>query len=217
MSFLPENYKIPENSNYLVLEKGENRFRVLSSAIVGFEYWTSEGKPVRLRKMPSTVPPDIRIGEDGRPEPIKNFWAFVVWNYNKKSIQIMEVTQKTIQRNILTLARSKKWGDPKNYDVTIIREGTGYDTKYTVLPNPPSELDSRVIDLYKRSNINPEALYVGVNPFEDSPPLFVEEEKEEEQIQDTESKKINAGELSEQLLEVEEDDKSIEIIDELFS
>ena len=47
--FLPENYKSPEG-NYMKLQDGENTFRVLSSAIVGWEYWNRDNKPVRSEK-----------------------------------------------------------------------------------------------------------------------------------------------------------------------
>ena len=39
MGFLPKNEREPVTSNYMRFEKGENVFRVLSSAIVGMEYW----------------------------------------------------------------------------------------------------------------------------------------------------------------------------------
>ena len=34
------------------------------------------------------------------PTSIKHFWAFVVWNYNDNLIQILEITQATIQRGL---------------------------------------------------------------------------------------------------------------------
>jgi hypothetical protein len=55
--FLPTNYEVPvSDGNYMKLKIGENRFRVLSSAIVGYEYWTKDNKPVRSRTLWEEVP-----------------------------------------------------------------------------------------------------------------------------------------------------------------
>lgn len=46
--FLPTDYKVPEApSNYARFQDGINRFRILGSAITGFEYFTTDNKPVR--------------------------------------------------------------------------------------------------------------------------------------------------------------------------
>ena len=52
--FLPDGYETPETpSNYMELSEGLNSLRVLSRAVVGYEWWTEspEGqkKPVRVR------------------------------------------------------------------------------------------------------------------------------------------------------------------------
>ena len=51
--FLPDGYQTPEiPSNYMTLEEGQNSFRVLSSAIVGYKWWIEKGeegrRPVRV-------------------------------------------------------------------------------------------------------------------------------------------------------------------------
>ena len=84
MSFLPPDYKAPTSSNYMKLEEGENQFRVLSSAIVGWEWWVIENQkptPKRAKEMPQTLPQNIKVGEDGQPQKPKHFWAFVVYNH----------------------------------------------------------------------------------------------------------------------------------------
>lgn len=159
--FQEENYKIPETSNYLKLTEGEHTFRVMSSAIVGWEYFTKDNKPVRSRTPFEEMPADIKEG--GR---INHFWAFVVYNYEAKKFQIMEITQKTIMTPMDALIRNSKWGNPKNYDITITRKGSGFnDTEYSVMPNPKEELDPEIVDAYIGVNINLEALYDGDDPF----------------------------------------------------
>jgi len=164
--FLPENYKLPETSGYMRLKDGENTFRVLSSAIIGFEYWNENNKPIRSRKSPDHIPADIRLDKDGNPTKIKHFWAFVVWNYESKLIQILEITQSTIQSAIKALVDNKKWGTPKNYDITITRTGEGFDTEYNVMPNPHSDIDSEIQTVYEAKVVNLDKLFDNGNPYE---------------------------------------------------
>src|SRR5690349_12062852 len=98
-NFLPENYKIPQSGGaYMKFQPGLNSIRILSSAIVGYEYFTKENKPVRQQEAFEEVPADIKDG--GK---IKPFWAFAVWNYQAKQIQILELTQKSIMTSIKAL------------------------------------------------------------------------------------------------------------------
>ena len=159
--FPSSDYKVPSTSNYMKLTEGEHNFRVLSSAIVGFEYFNRDNKPVRYREYPEEIPNDIK--SDGR---LNHFWAFAVWNYEAKRIQILEITQKSIQMPMQALINNPKWGNPKGYDITITRKGTGMqDTEYAVMPNPHSELDLAIIETYKRVQPNLEGLFDGLDPF----------------------------------------------------
>ena len=163
--FLPENYQIPSGANYMKLQDGENTFRVLSSAVVGFEYWNTSGKPVRMKVLTSPLPSDIRINDRGERESIKTFWAFVVWNYDAKQIQVLEITQKTIMQGIKTLVDNKKWGHPRGYDITVTRTGSGFDTEYTVMPSPAEPVSPEIVEAYKARPVNLEALFTSEDPF----------------------------------------------------
>ena len=67
---------------------------------------------------------------------------------------------------IKAMVDNKKWGDPHNYDITITRTGEGFDTEYTVMPNPHSVVDSAILEKYEEKSINLGALYENKNPFE---------------------------------------------------
>lgn len=164
-NFLPNDYKQPVSNHYMKIKDGENTFRVLSSAITGYEYWTEDNKPVRS-KAPFKSTPNIRIDKDGKATKVKHFWAFIVWNHDDGIIQILQLNQSTIQSAILAIVNNKKWGNPTGYDITITREGEGFETKYSVMPNPHSELDSSILIEYAGKKINLEALYEGEDPFE---------------------------------------------------
>jgi hypothetical protein len=168
MGFLPTDYKIPEKSSYCKLKDGANNIRILSSAVVGWEYWNTDNKPVRSRTPYTTMPSDIKIDKDGNTTKIKHFWAFIVWNYEAEAVQILEVTQSTIQGAIKAMVDNKKWGNPEGFDITITRTGEGFDTEYSVMPNPHSPVEPKIKAALKALPINLEALYDGSNPFGES-------------------------------------------------
>src|SRR4051812_31391012 len=80
MSFLPESYSVPQTGNYMKLVAGKNRFRVLSAAIVGNEFWKSNGDtrtPVRRRMNEPIAASELEFNaRDNAPEKVKHFWAF---------------------------------------------------------------------------------------------------------------------------------------------
>jgi len=172
-TFLGSDYKLPETSNYMRFKEGDNKFRVLSSAITGWEYWTTDNKPVRNRESWNTVPDNIKTEKDGSVR-INHFWAFVIWNYEAQKIQILELTQKGIMKYIQGLVKNPKWGDPKGYDIVVNRSGSGLDTEYTPTAEPHSKLDEDIKQQYEARIINLEALYDGTDPF------MSKEEKEDE-------------------------------------
>ena len=162
MSFLPKGYEAPKTeSGYMKLVEGKNAFRILSDAIIGYQYWTEEDgkrKPVRVRTADQTPPPY-------RPK-MKHFWAMIVWNYTDEQIQILEITQSTIRDSIVALWEDESWGDPKEYDLTITRQGKDLETTYQVMPRPAKAVSPEVVEALNDKKINLEALYDGGNPFE---------------------------------------------------
>lgn len=158
--FLPKDYEAPiSEGNYFKFKKGENRFRVLSSAVVGWEYWTKANKPVRSKDAWEDEPIDAKVNEKtGQFQ--KHFWAFVVYNYDAKKVQIMEITQKTIQEAIEAYVANTKWGHPTGYDLVINASGDGLEREYTVIAEPHSPAPEADI-----SQINLQALFSGSEPF----------------------------------------------------
>lgn len=164
--FLPEGYAAPvSGGGFMKLKDGDNIIRILSSAIVGYEYWNNDTKPVRNKIGWTESPTDIKKDKDGNDTKIKHFWAFVVWNYATKNVEILEITQSTIQTAITNLVKDEDWGDPKNYDIKINRTGEGFDTVYSVSPKPAKKASDEILNKYDQKKINLEALYDGGNPF----------------------------------------------------
>lgn len=158
--FLPEQYDVPKGSNYLKLKDGENRFRIMSKPIIGWQDWKDK-KPIRFRmseKPKSSIDPK---------KPIKHFWAFVVFDYADKAVKILELTQKTIQEAIQNYSRDEEWGSPLNYDLKITRRGSGMETEYSTIASPAKPASEEIKQAYfEKGSINLDALYEGGDPFE---------------------------------------------------
>jgi hypothetical protein len=159
--FEGQDSSILDTTNYMKPKsEGAHKFRALSSPIVGYIYFKNDNKPVRSR-VPFDETPDIK--PNGK---INKFWAFVVYNYNAKRIQILEISQKTIQTQILALKNNPDWGNPKDFDITINRKGTTQnDTEYTIVPSPHKPVDEAIKTKYENMKIDLNALYDDGDPF----------------------------------------------------
>ena len=168
-SFLPEGYEVPKSSagGYMKLKQGANKFRILSAPVLGWQYWTEDKKPVRAKDRWTTIPADADISGQRGWDP-KHFWAFVVWNFESKAVEILQLTQATIQSQIEQLINSEEWGDPRGYSITINRKGEALETEYSVVPSPAQPTPPEIIALYNEKPINLEALFTGGNPFDEA-------------------------------------------------
>lgn len=172
-SFLPEGYEPPAtNDNYMKLDLSENRIRILSKPIIGWKYWDEDDdKPVRFRRADKPEP-------TGDPEnPVREFWAMVVWNYGSKKVQILEIHQAGIIKGIDKLSKDPDWGSPFNYDLKISRTGEGKKSRYSVHPVSPKPITVEIKEAFKSRPINLEALFDNENPFQFSSEQDEEDEK----------------------------------------
>ena len=180
--FLPKGYVPPETEKrFLELEEGPNTIRVLSRAIVGYKWWIEADDGARVPRRvrgEDEVPLEVRQVADGR-DRAKHFWAFVVYNYEARAVQVLEIKQQTIMRSIEALLDNPKWGDPRNFDLVIEKVKTGprdWDVEYHVYPEPPAPLDPGIEELARNTTVRLEALYDGEDPFT----AAAKEEREDE-------------------------------------
>ena len=163
MSFLPATYEAPKSQgSYMKLQDGENRIRILTQCVFGWEDWTLDKKPVRYRM-------------DNKPEksidpkkPIRHFWVMVVWNYKEECLSILEITQATVRERIQELSVDTDWGQPFGYDLKIIKSGKEILTKYVVNPMPHKSLDPSIKEIFMEKPINLEAFFDNTDPFSDA-------------------------------------------------
>lgn len=159
MGFLPDNYQAPRSSNhYMKLVEGENRIRIMSRPVFGWEDWLNN-KPVRYamdKKPQKSLDPK---------KPVKHFWAFVVFNHQEEQIQILHITQASIRKSVEALCRDSDWGEPYAYDIKIMKKGEGVDTEYSVNPVPHKPVDDYIINCFDEKPCYLEALFDNGDPF----------------------------------------------------
>ena len=166
---------IPEpslTSDYLRIKENEkHRIRIMGTSkdpttfIQGWEAWDQDNKPHRepyeLGKPCSKQLKDI----DRNANP-KLFWMFTVYHVDEERAKVFEVTQRTIKDPILAYSKNPKWGDLRNYVIEIGRTGSGMETEYTVIAEPPIEPpDQKIIDIMNEAAIDLRVIFGDGNPF----------------------------------------------------
>ena len=56
-----------------------------------------------------------------------------MWNFDTKQVEILEITQTTVQTAMEELINSEEWGDPLGYSITVNRKGENLETEYSVV------------------------------------------------------------------------------------
>lgn len=170
--FLPKDTEIPTSEGkYMKFKSGDNRFRIVGSAIVGNELWVNN-KPIR-RTLDGNFTPDELEDADinkftGEKKKPQYFWAFPVYNYETKNVEILELLQKTIMRGIKGIQKDEDYGnDVTKYDLVVVRDDDSDPVSYAVRPKPPKPLDKGVKEYVDEmvKKIDLHELYKGGDPF----------------------------------------------------
>lgn len=164
MSFYPTGYAPKEpNSDYMKLTEGDHRVRILAEPIIGFETWYEEAGQRKVKRYPTFE----KAVADPNADQIKEFNAFVVWDYAEEMVRLLNVTQKAIQKGIYNLTQEEDWGDPREYDIVIKRKGkTLNDTEYSVMPKPHKPTTDEIKEAFKQVRIVSSEYFSGGHPIE---------------------------------------------------
>lgn len=159
MNFLPQDYKSPKvGGHYMKFQDGENKFRIMSAPILGWEDWIDK-KPIRYILDEKPAKPHDPT------KPLKHFWAFIVFNYVTEQIEILHITQASIRNSIESLCNDVDWGSPFTYDIKVTKKGQGKDTEYSVNPAPHKPLEPYIRDCFNERKCNLNALFDNADPF----------------------------------------------------
>lgn len=173
-AFLPGSYKVPDKSRqFLKLEIGDNKIRILTAPVLGFIIFDSNNKPHRKPFEDPFTEDELEAiapkkNDEGKTTAPKHFWMLAIWSYNEKELKILEVTQASIYKAIMSLFQDEDWGDPRNYDISIKKEGsTKNDTKYSVVPKAPKPVPEKALEALGILTPNLDAIYQNEYPIKD--------------------------------------------------
>jgi hypothetical protein len=167
--FLPKNYKVPTSSQFMKLTDGDNKIRILANPVIGWVGWhkdeNGKERPFRRAGVKKNIEDaEVLVDKFGKPK-VNHFWAFPVWNYKDAQVQVLEVTQKGIQKEIENYYMIEEWGNPvNNYDIVIKKIKEGDRTKYTVAPLPHKANTEEINQAFADSKIDLSKLFDGKYP-----------------------------------------------------
>ena len=190
MAFLSKSASAAVTSNatgggYLSLSKlpdgGSVRFALLSDQPLEFyEAWGSSNganKPFRFDYEPTYEDVVDEMGDfeprEGRGGPgtadVKFAIACPVCNYESGKVQVLQITQKSILKEIDQISQMEDYANLLEWDFTISKKGSGLTTEYTVRPVPRKKGSQEHIDAAwieaKAEGFDITRLLSGGNPF----------------------------------------------------
>ena len=190
MAFLSKSASAAVTSNatgggYLSLSKipdgGSVRFALLTDTpLEGYECWgqaNGANKPFRFEFEPTYDDVVAEMGEfeprEGRGGPgtadIKFFIALPVYGYDTGKVQVLQITQKSIIKELDAISQLEDYENLLEWDFQITKAGTGLTTTYTVRPMPRKKGSQEHIDAAwleaKSDGFDITRLYTGGNPF----------------------------------------------------
>jgi hypothetical protein len=170
---------------YLALSKlpdgGSVRFAMLSDEPLEFyECWgTCDGasKPFRFDYEPTPEDVTAEMGDfeprEGRGGPgtidVKFAIAVPVYSYDSGKVQVLQITQKSILKEMDSISQMEDYEDLLSWDFSISKKGSGLTTEYTVRPVPRKKGSQEHIDAAwleaKSEGFDISRLLTGANPF----------------------------------------------------
>lgn len=144
-SFVPDGYEVKTSGgDFFKLNAGDNKFRILTNAVVGKEGW-KDNKPFRRGGADAHIDSDeVDMDAKTKKPKINDFMAMYIYNHNDSKIQIASFTQTGIKKAIVEYAADEDWGHPTGYDITVNKTGEGLTTKYTIKTSPQKALSPAI-------------------------------------------------------------------------
>ena len=159
------------------------RFALLSDQPLEFyECWgeAEDGslKPFRFAEDPSAKDIKTEMGDDytrrqnregTAPEPPKFAIAAPVYNFDTSTVQIMQISQKSIIRELDGISQMEDYANLLEHDFVLGKEGSGLNTEYSLRPVPRKKASDKEIDAAwteaKDGGFEIGRLLTGENPF----------------------------------------------------
>lgn len=149
-----------------------------------FEVWgeASGGSVKPFRFIDEPTPDDIevafgteysrRLNRDGTaPEPAKFAIAVPVFNHDVGAVQVLQVSQKSINREFDSISQMEDYSNLLDWDFVLSKEGNGLNTEYSLraVPRKKGSADSMASswEESKAGGFDISRLISGGNPFKE--------------------------------------------------
>ena len=159
------------------------RFKILSDAPL--DSWCVWGedpsgacKPFRFPHDPSPAEINEKMGGDyvrrmnregTAPEAVKPGMSFFVYEYDSSSVMLCEFTQKSLIKELLSIASLEEYENLEEWDFTLGREGSGLATEYSLRAVPAKKGEGPAIaaawEAAQAKGYSLDALLTGDSPF----------------------------------------------------
>jgi hypothetical protein len=177
-------------SKYLKLSEGTHLLHFLTEPkdVVSYFVQFVDGNDGKKQKI---CTPDL--GDGNQPADTKRTWAFKVWNYDIEEIQILEVSQRSIQDYLHSIATGKIRKDWTKYPIQITRKGEKMETVYTCMAGDNQAITLEIEKAMANTFVNLQAMATGQDPFDSE--LVIEPSSKSETVDDTPLPEINLDEM----------------------
>ena len=149
-----------------------------------FEVWgeATDGsvKPFRFRDEPNPDTIDTEFGSDYSrrlnregtgPEPAKFSIAVPVFNHDTGSVQVLQVPQKSINREFDSISQMDDYSNLLEWDFVLGKEGNGLNTEYSLRVVPRKKASVETLNAAweeaKSGGFDISRLLSGGNPFKE--------------------------------------------------
>lgn len=151
---------------------GTYKIRILpANPISGVQYWTHEDKVVRVRGVAEVVKDYLNRSRPG--EGPKQFYGYIVYNYDEESVQVWTFSQFSISRKLEEFERQT--GDITSFDIEIVKSIDEGIEEYKVTMLEPSPISSHILERLALLKIDLEMLFSTIeNPHPISSEVFVD-------------------------------------------
>ena len=131
------NLELSSDSNFLKLEAGENKVRIVSAPIA---QWTAfvDGKPKKFLTEEAANKHNKTADKEQKANK-----RYAMWVIDRKTNEILLAEfSKSIMKTIMAFANDSDIGFERlpPYDIKITKEGSGLETRYSVINLQPKEL-----------------------------------------------------------------------------
>ena len=137
-------------------------------------------EPFRFAEDPSADDISTEMGDDytrrqnrdgTAPEPVKFAIAAPVYNFETEAVQIMQLTQKSIIRELDGISQMEDYANLLEHDFVLGKEGNGLNTEYSLRPVPRKKGSEKAIggawSEAQESGFDIGRLLTGENPFKE--------------------------------------------------